>query len=46
MRYGLSVNPYTVDQDSDRLIKGDDWSNLAGKSKLSQIVGVILPALG
>ena len=46
MRYGLSVNPYTVDQDTDRLIKGDDWSNLAGKSKLSQIVGVMLPKLG
>lgn len=46
MRYGLSVNPYTAENDSDRLIKGDDWTNLAGKSKMSQIVGIKLPKLG
>ena len=46
MRYGLSVNPYTAESESDHLIKGDDWSALAGKSKLSQIVGIKLPKLG
>ncbi|QFR55813.1 capsid vertex protein [Yersinia phage JC221] len=46
MRYGLSVNPYTAENDSDRLINGDDWSALAGKSKMSQIVGIKLPKLG
>jgi hypothetical protein len=45
MRYGLSVNPYTTENSTDRLIDGDDWTNLAGKSKLSQIIGVKLPAI-
>ena len=47
MRYGLSVNPYTVKDESnpDRLIEGDDWVNLAGKSRMSQIVGIKLPKI-
>lgn len=48
MRYGLSVNPYTVENDDnpERLVKGDDWINLAGKSRMSQIIGIKLPELG
>lgn len=47
MRYGLSVNPYTVENEAspERLVKGDDWINLSGKSRMSQIVGVKLPKL-
>lgn len=45
MRYGLSVNPYTTAA-NERLVKGDDWVNLSGKSKMSQIVGIKLPKLG
>ncbi|QPB12419.1 capsid vertex [Providencia phage PSTCR6] len=50
VRYALSVNPYTsIDADDNlnkaSLIKGDDWDNLVGKSKMSYLLGVKLPPL-
>lgn len=41
-RYGLSVNPYTTksDVDDQQIYQGDDWNNLAGKSKYSRFIGV------
>lgn len=50
-RYGVSVNPYTVskaktpDGKTLPVVKGDDWDNLVGKSKMSYILGVKLPEL-
>ncbi|ANM46421.1 head vertex protein [Morganella phage vB_MmoM_MP1] len=49
-RYALSTNPYTVidaDENEDKaiLVRGDDWDNLVGKSKMSYILGVKLPKL-
>ena len=41
-RYGLSVNPYTTkDGDSGQIHQGDEWNELAGKSKYSRFVGVV-----
>ncbi|QPI17875.1 capsid vertex protein [Pectobacterium phage POP12] len=46
LRYGLSVNPYTSPNDADeRLVQGDDWTSLAGKSKYSRIIGFKLPPI-
>lgn len=51
VRYGLSINPYTVievdetPQKESMLVQGDDWDNLVGKSKMSYILGVQLPKL-
>ena len=44
-RYALSVNPYTVkaNQAAKEVIVGDDWSNLADRSKYSRFIGVVLP---
>ncbi|ARW58156.1 capsid vertex protein [Serratia phage X20] len=47
VRYGLSVNPYTLgiaDKDA-RVIDGSDMDNLAGLSKMSVLLGVKLPKL-
>lgn len=39
-RYGLSVNPYTIaDGDTSQVHAGDDWDNLANRSKYSRFVG-------
>lgn len=47
IRYGLSVNPYTsnVTDEESRLIRGDDFDSLAGKSLMSVLLGVKLPKL-
>lgn len=47
IRYGLSVNPYTIDitDDESRVIKGDDFDHLAGKSLMSVLLGVKIPKL-
>lgn len=52
LRYALSVNPYTlapeIDEEGNRKtqeVKGDDWDNLVGKSKMSVFAGVKLPKL-
>lgn len=43
-RYGLSVNPYTTKVGEDqRIIQGDDWSKLVGRSKMSYMMGIMLP---
>lgn len=47
IRYGLSVNPYTtnVSDDDSRVINGDDFDGMAGKSLMSVLLGVKLPKL-
>ncbi|UOX40551.1 major head protein [Aeromonas phage GomatiRiver_11] len=47
IRYGLSVNPYTtgLGDDEKRITQGDDWSKLAGQSRMSYILGVKLPKI-
>lgn len=41
-RYGLSVNPYTTKEgDATQIHQGDEWNELAGKSKYSRFVGVM-----
>jgi hypothetical protein len=41
-RYGLSTNPYSATDDTEnQLYDGDDWINLAGKSKYSRFVGLV-----
>lgn len=47
IRYGLSVNPYTsnITDEESRVIRGDDFDNLAGKSLMSVLLGVKLPKL-
>ena len=44
-RYALSVNPYTAAEKNDGVHAGDQWDHLAGKSALSMILGIQLPAL-
>lgn len=39
-RYALSVNPFVTDGVKNNI--GDDWDNLAGKQKLSILVGIKL----
>lgn len=41
-RYGLSVNPYTTSTEDEQINAGDNWNELAGKSKYSRFVGVIV----
>lgn len=47
VRYALSVNPYIVSKqdeiDKKRIVCGDDWKNLAGRSYMSMFLGVKLP---
>lgn len=47
IRYGLSVNPYTINvgDDESRVINGDDFDGMAGKSLMSVLLGVKLPKL-
>ncbi|QBX32855.1 precursor of head vertex subunit [Aeromonas phage Asfd_1] len=47
IRYGLSVNPYAtgLGESDKRLTRGDDWSKLAGQSRLSYMLGVKLPKI-
>lgn len=42
-RYGLSVNPYTLAENAvaGDVYKGDDWSNLAGRSLNSRFAGIL-----
>ncbi|MGL4523031.1 MAG: hypothetical protein ACRCWQ_10810 [Bacilli bacterium] len=40
-RYGLSVNPYTTSTENEQINAGDNWNELAGKSKYSRFVGVV-----
>lgn len=47
VRYALSVNPYTVglDEDEARVINAADMDKMAGRSKMSVLLGVKLPKL-
>ena len=47
VRYALSVNPYTVglDEDEARVINAADMDKMAGRSKMSVMLGVKLPKL-
>lgn len=40
-RYGLSVNPYTTSTEGEQINAGDNWNELAGKSRYSRFVGVL-----
>lgn len=44
-RYSLSVNPYTTTAKGGRIVKGDDWNALAGRSEMSLMVGIELPKI-
>lgn len=47
-RYALTSPPYTYDDeenDGSRIVQGDRWEKLAGKSPLSMMVGFKLPKL-
>lgn len=47
VRYALCVNPYTmgIDDEKARVIDSTDFSNFAGKSQMSVLLGVKLPKL-
>ena len=47
VRYALSVNPYTIglDEDEARVINAADMDKMAGRSKMSVLLGVKLPKL-